>query len=425
MLLRAPIFHTPKNPFYQDHALEVFEDGAIYISEGKIADLGDYNDVRRRHPDSPSRDLRDGVILPGFIDTHIHFPQVRVMGGLGMTLLEWLEHNTLPEEAKMSDYPYASSVAQEFLHNLLINGTTTALVFGCHFETGQRAFFEAAKASKLRIISGMVLSDRMLLESLHQTPQAAYQASKELIREFHQKDRLLYAVTPRFSLSASEAILEVCQSLHEEHQALRFTSHINENDREIATVKELFPWARDYLDTYERFGLVHEHSVFAHNVHPHEDELRRLSAAKAAVSHCPCSNAALGSGIFPMLRHVKARVKFSLGTDVGGGTGFGLAKEALQSYFLQHLSVEGYELSPNHLLYLATKAGAEALGLVDVGDLSVGQAADFIYLRPPQGSAFASVLKHAEDSERMLAAIFTLTSAESVAEVWVGGARLH
>ncbi len=426
MLLRSPILHTPRNPFKSADALETFSDGGLLVQNGQIIALGNFADIQAAYPNVKVQDLRGGVLLPGFIDTHIHYPQIRVIGGLGMTLLDWLEKNTMPEEVRFADATYARTVAKEFLHGLATHGTTTALVFGCHFAVGQTAFFQEARESALRIISGLVLSDRMLRPEMHQTPEAAYQGSTELIKKFHKLGHLLYAVTPRFSLSASEALLEVCQILQREHSGLRFTSHINENDREIETVKNLFPWSKDYLETYERFDLLHSHSVLAHSVHPTDSELSRMAASKTSASHCPCSNAALGSGIFPMSRHLKHNVHFSLGTDVGGGTGFGLLKEALQAYMLQRLAPDGTMLTPAHMLYLSTLAGAEALGLeMQTGDLSIGKAADMVYLRPPEKSPLEAVMKHSSSPERMLAGIFALGGHESVAQVWVAGQSVY
>lgn len=426
VLLRSTILHTPHNPFKQDKALETFDDGGLLIEGQLIRAIGPFTQIRAAQPEAEVRDLRGGVLLPGLIDTHVHYPQVRVIGGLGIPLLEWLDKNTLPEEARFGDPTYARTVAQEFIHALASHGTTTALVFGCHFASGQAELFKEAEQRGLRVISGMVLSDRMLRPELHQAPEEAHADCTDLIRRFHGKGHLLYAVTPRFSLSASEALLEVCQTLQQEHQGLRFTSHINENDREIATVRELFPWASDYLHTYERFDLVHRHSVLAHNLHPSDSELHRMAAVGASASHCPCSNAALGSGFFPMLRHLKAGVHFALGTDVGGGTGFGMLKEGLQSFFLQSLMQGGCKLTAAHLLYLATRAGAEALGLEDqTGDLSVGKSADLVYLRPPKGSAFAAMLEHCDSPGRALSGIFALAGAESMAEVQVAGQKVY
>jgi guanine deaminase len=237
---------------------------------------------------------------------------------------------------------------------------------------------------------------------------------------------MLYAVTPRFALSTSEAMLEVCQTLLREHEGLLVQTHLNENPEEIAEVRRQFPHARDYLAIYEQFGLSGPNAVMAHDVHPTDSELNRLAMSGATVAHCPCSNAALGSGVFPLRRHIKAGVRCALGTDVGGGIGFGLLKEGLQAYMLQRVIPDGMLLNSSHLLYLATRAGAEALGLSgETGDFNIGKSADFVYLKPPTNSQLAAVREREQSMESLLAVIFTLAGAESVCEVRVEGSVVY
>jgi guanine deaminase len=410
-LLRAAVAHTPAGE------LVYHEDGGLAIREGRVVACGDFTRVRRDHPDAPVTDLRGGFLLPGFVDTHVHFPQLRVTGGLGRELLDWLEHYSLPEEARMADAGHAARIAKGFALALASHGTTAAMVFGAHFADATAALFEAAGG--LRIVSGLVLSDRLLRPELHQTPEVAYRHSTGLIRRYHGRGRLLYAVTPRFAVSTSEAMLEVCQSLMREHEGVRVQSHLNENAREIAEAARLFPWARDYFGVYERYGLCGDRAVMAHDVHPTATELERLAGTKTSVAHCPCSNAALGSGIFPMRRHLEAGVHFALGTDVGAGTGFGMPKEALQAYLMQRLAPEGVLLDPGQMLYRMTLAGAGALGLAaETGSFEPGKAADFVYLHAPAGSPLAFAL---EERENPLGALLTQAGAESVQEVRVEG----
>jgi guanine deaminase len=324
----------------------------------------------------------------------------------------------------MSDVAYACDTARRFVRSLASHGTTTALVFGSHFKAATAALFRAAQRSGLRIVSGQVVADRALRPELHQSPADAYRDCTELIREFHRRGRLLFAVTPRFAVSASEAMLEMCQTLLRENEDVRFQTHINENERERDEVARLFPWAKDYLAVYERFSLARPAAVMAHNVHTSDSELERLAATGTSIAHCPCSNAMLGSGIFPLRRHIDAGVHCALGTDVGGGTGFGILKEALQAYALQRLASkpEGMLLTPAHLLYLSTRAGAQALHLEhETGDFAAGKSADYIYLRAPEGSPLEAVLERAEGHDRILSALFTLAGAESIADVRVGG----
>jgi guanine deaminase len=221
-------------------------------------------------------------------------------------------------------------------------------------------------------------------------------------------------------------MLEVCQTLLKEHSGVYCQTHINENQLEVAAVAELFPGSSDYLSVYERFGLAGPRTVLAHNVYATESELDRLASHQTAVAHCPCSNAALGSGFFALSRHIDKGITVALGTDVGGGTGFGLLKEGLQSYLLQRLAPSGYPLRAAHMLYLATRAGALALGLeATCGDFTPGKAADFVYLKPPAASPLANVVNHAENTDHVLAALFTLGGSETVQEVRVQGELVY
>jgi len=421
-ILRAAVFHTPKNPFAYADALAAFTDGAVAISAGRIAACGDYIAVRAQYPDAIVRDLRGGCILPGLIDTHVHFPQVRITGGVGYSLMDWLEALALPEEANMADPAHARVVAREFIHGLVCHGTTTALVFGAHFAEATAELFDAAERRGLRVISGLVMSDRLLNPILHQTPEVAYAAAKSLIGRYHGKSRLSYAVIPRFAVSAGEPMLELCQTLLREDPSLTFTTHINENRAEIEEVARLFPGAEDYLAVYEKYDLIGRRSVLAHNVHAGAAEIRRVAARKATVAHCPCSNAALGSGVFPMRRHVEGEARFSLGSDIGAGTGFGILKETLQAYLMQRVAPEPMTLTAAQMLWLATRAGAEALCLEEeTGDFTVGKAADLVLFRPPAGSTLHAVLASLEDPERILGALLTLGGPQCIAEVRVEG----
>ncbi|MFP5283060.1 MAG: guanine deaminase [Actinomycetes bacterium] len=423
-LYRATVMDVPGDPFADDPAksLAVESDGALLVRDGIITGRGSYAGLRREHPDEELVDLRGGVLLPGFVDTHVHYPQVRVIGGLGMPLLDWLDRCALPEEIRLADRSYAEAVAGEFLSGLVSSGTTTALVFGSHFAAAVDALFTAAAQTGLRITAGQVLSDRVLPPALLTTPEQGLSEGLALIARWHGHGSLRYVVTPRFSLSASEPLLEVCEELLRT-PGTRFTTHINENGAEIDQVASYFPARAHYLDTYSHHRLITDRGVLAHNVHATDHELEVMAAEHCWAAHCPTSNAALGSGLFPLRRHVEAGVGVALGSDVGAGTGFCLLKEGLQAYFAQQLlGPVGYPLSPAHLLYLATRAGAQALGLAgQVGDLGVGKQFDATWLRPQPGSTLDVVLGHAEDAGDALAKIFALGTSADVAGVWVDG----
>jgi guanine deaminase len=425
-LVRARLLHTPRDPFTEDDALECFDDGGLAFSGGRILASGAFGDVAAEHPEAEVVDARDAYLLPGFVDSHVHWPQLGVVGTMGLELLEWLKARTLPQEARLADPDYAAALARDFVRGLAANGTTTALVFGAHFPEAQELLFAEAERSGLRIASGLVVSDRDLLPELRRTPDAAYDAGLELAQRWHGRGRLRYAVTPRFSISCSEHMLESCGALASELDGALVTSHVNESADEVQAVADWFPWARDYLETYERHGLVGAATVLAHDVHVSDGELARLAAARASVAHCPSSNAFLGSGIFPMSRHLDHGVRFALGTDVGAGTGLSLLKEGLMAYQAQMLAPHGVRLGPAHLLWLATRAGAVALGLGEsVGDLSPGRDADFVLLRPPAGGTLEATLARSESPDEVLGALITLAREESVAEARVAGAAVY
>lgn len=425
VLYRGTVLDTPESPF-DGGVLRAETDAGLLVSGGAIVARGPFDELRRRHREAEVVDLRGGLLLPGLVDTHVHFPQVRVIGGLGMPLLQWLEQCALPEEARLSDVGYARSVAAEFTAGLVEAGTTSAMVFGSHFASAVDAMFTQAAETGLRVTAGLVVSDRVLRDDLLTTPEQAYDDGRALAERWHGKERLRYAVTPRFSLSCGDGLLASCAALLKDVPGSFFTSHLNENVAEVMAVGELFDGAIDYLDTYDRQGLVGRRSILAHNVHPTDRQLALLAGQDATVAHCPSSNSALGSGLFPLRRHHEHGVRVSLGSDVGAGTGFSLLKEGLQAYFVQHLlGDDGLPLTSAHLLHLATAAGADALGLgAEVGDLSVGKQFDAVWLRPDAGSTLDVVLRHAHSEEDALAKAFALGGPADIAGVWVGGRRI-
>jgi len=404
-------------------------DAAVLVEDGLIAYAGPSANAPEPRPEDTVESLGGRTLLPGFIDTHVHYPQLRAIGGLGMPLLDWLDKCALPEESRLADPSYAAGVAQEFVTELVAHGTTTALVFGSHFEPAMDILFTAAQDLGLNLTTGLVLSDRILRPDLLCTPADALTASRGLIDRWHGKGRLRYAVTPRFSLSTTDEMLDVCAELLGPGNGndVWFTTHVNENPAEVATVADLFPGTAHYIDTYHRHGLLTDRSVFAHNVHPTDPELDLMAQAGAWTAHCPTSNSALGSGLFPLRRHVAHGVGVALGSDVGAGTGLYLPKEGLQAYFMQQLlGADGLPLTPVHLLYLATRAGARALGLADrVGDLSVGKDFDAVWLRPDPTTSLAINLRHAVDATDALARMFALSTPADITAVWLRGELAH
>jgi guanine deaminase len=426
-IYRGTVLDTPEDGPLGRTLLQAETDAGLVVVDGQITARGPFAEVSSRHPTHEVVDLREGLVLPGLVDTHVHYPQVRAIGALGMPLLQWLDECALPEEARLAAVDYAREVADEFVQGLVSAGTTTALVFGSHFAPAVDVLFEEVARTGLRVTAGLVASDRGLPDALLTTPDVFYEEAMALAGRWHRVGRARYVVTPRFSYSASDAMLDACGSVLKDVDGSWFTSHVNESTAEVAEVAKLFAGAEHYVDTYDRHGLVGPRTVLAHNVHATEPELGLLGAEGAAVAHCPTSNSALGSGLFPMRRHLDHDVRVALGSDVGAGTGFSIFKEALQAYFVQHLlGPDGVPLRAADLLHLATRSGALALGLGDqVGDLGVGRQFDAVWVRPVAGDPLDVGLRHAASPEDALAKTFALAASADLAGVWVGGDRIR
>ncbi len=404
--------------------LRAHPDGGVVVEAGRILAVGGFDPIRERYAEAKVADHSGSWVLPGFVDTHVHLPQLKVLGALGRTLLDWLSKDALPEELRWADTAYARAGSRQFLKRLLRNGTTSCLAFGAHQASAMEIFFEEAAASQLRVTSGLVLADTVLPEGLLTTPERAYRESLDLIRSWHGKGKLRYAVTPRFTVSATSELLATCGRLLSVADDLYFTTHLNEMKDEIDAVLQANPAADDYLETYEVHGLVNSRSLFAHNVHPTDSELARLSAAGASVCHCPGSNLFLGSGLFPLSRHVGHGVRVALGTDVGAGPGYSLLGEALHAHMHQMLLQDGLRPTPAQLLHLATRAGALALGLEEVGVFEPGLLFDAVVITPPAGSTLEARLASASSADEALAALITLAREDAVSHVFVEGEQL-
>jgi guanine deaminase len=383
--IRGAFLDFVDDPFYGSEleSVRYIADGLLVVEDGAIKAFGTYEDLHLQYANIPTTAYPGKLIMPGFIDTHIHYPQLEMIAAYGEQLLEWLNKYTFPTEGKFQDQAYAQKIASLFLDELLRNGTTTALVFATVYPQSVDAFFEEAQRRNLRMISGKVLMDRHAPKNLTDTPERAYEESKKLIQKWHKNGRLLYAITPRFAITSTEEQLRLAGKLLQEFPDVYLHTHLSENLKEIAWVAELFPESQGYLDVYDRAGLVGKTSVFAHGVHLTDAEFQRLSEAKAAISFCPTSNLFLGSGLFKLHRAKSSihPIKVGLGTDVGAGTSFSILQTASEAYKVAQLQQES--LSAFKALFLATLGGARALSLEDkLGNFDPGKEADFIVLDP-------------------------------------------
>jgi guanine deaminase len=371
------------DPFYcvESESVRYIPDGLLILENGKIKELGAYDILKDQYAALPIISYAGRLIMPGFIDTHIHFPQTEIIAAYGEQLLEWLNQYVFPTEGKFNNKAYAQKIASFFLDELLKNGTTTALVFTTVFPASTDAFFEEASRRNLKMIAGKVMMDRHAPDSLTDTAETSYQDSKALIQKWHKNGRLLYAVTPRFAITSTNEQLHLAGKLLDEFPDVYLHTHISENVNEVAWVKELFPESSGYLDAYDQAGLVRNRSVFAHGIHLTDEELKRLSEAESAIAFCPTSNLFLGSGLFRIeqAKSTEHPVKVGLGTDVGAGTSFSLLQTASEAYKVAQLRQQ--KLSAFQALFLATLGGARALSLEDtIGNFDPGKEADFIVL---------------------------------------------
>jgi guanine deaminase len=423
---RASIFHFLDDPdIAGTKAWAYFDDGGLVLEDGLVADVGPWGDIEKRLAAGTAvTHHRSGLIMPGFIDTHIHYPQLDMIGSPSSDLMSWLTTHTYPSEARFADPAVARDTASFFVEELLRNGTTTALVFATVHRASVDALFEAALARNMRLIAGKVLMDRHAPPELCETPEQGDAESRSLIAKWQGKGRLDYAITPRFAVTSSERQLALTSKLLSDHPSAYLQTHISESAAEIAEVRRLFPDCADYLAVFEKYALVTEQSLFAHAIHLSESEWQRLGAKRAAVAFCPTSNLFLGSGLFDLRAAEAAHVKVGLATDVGGGTSFSMFETMNEGHKVCQLRHQ--PIDPLKLLYLATLGGARALRLdTKIGNLAVGKEADFLVLDLAATPLIARRLAKTMPIKDRLFALSVLGDDRVVAETYIAGALAY
>ena len=423
--LRASILHCLADPGDEssESAYEYFDDGLLLVDDGHVVAAGDaahlLGDLTA---DAELVDYAGKLIVPGFIDCHVHFPQLDIIGSYGAQLLDWLNQYAFPAEAKFADLEYAREVAGVFIDELLANGTTTALVFGTVHAHSADAIFEAAETKGMRLVAGKVLMDSNCPAELRDDAETGYTESKALIERWHGKGRLGYAITPRFALTSSAEQLAAAGRLANEYPDVWVHTHLAENMDEVEEIAKLFPDSRSYLDVYKEHGLLRERSVFAHCLHMDDEDRANMSAHGGAAAFCPTSNLFLGSGLFDLPAIRAAGIRCGLGTDVGGGTSLSLLRTASEAYKVLHL--QEHALPATRALYLATLGAAEALYLDDkIGNFESGKEADFVVLDFEGSSLTARRTAAAATIEEKLFALMTLADDRNIAATYVNGER--
>jgi len=400
---------------------EYFADGLLVIENGFVHSVGSTEELLKTLPQNTRITKHPNcLITPGFVDTHVHYPQCEIIASYGKQLLEWLETYTFPAEKKFEDPEYASKIASFFLDQLLNNGTTTALVFGTVHPQSVDALFIEAQQRNLRMICGKVMMDRNAPDALLDTPETSYSESKALIEKWHNKERLRYAVTPRFAPTSTPEQLAQAGRLLQEYPDVHFQTHISENKKECDWVAELFPERKNYLDVYDHYNLLGKRSVFAHGIHLDDSEWQRLAETDSAIAFCPCSNLFIGSGLFNLYKANHYGVKTGLGTDVAGGDSFSILKTINEAYKIQQL--QGNSLSAFESLYMATLGGAKALDLHDkIGNFETGKEADFVVLDYHATDLMKFKLEQCDSMHERLFSLLMLADDRAVKQTYILG----
>ncbi|MBS0524212.1 MAG: guanine deaminase [Proteobacteria bacterium] len=435
-----------KHPGRERDAARFHADGLMVIEDGRIADFGAFDEVSRRHRALELTHLEDRLILPGFIDGHVHFPQARVVGAFGEQLLSWLQVWVFPEELKYKDRAYASEAAMRFFDNLLAGGTTTCQAFTSSSPVSAEALFDEARRRNMRLISGLTGVDRHAPADYANTPEEFYRESKRLIGRYHKQGRGLYAITPRYALGSSPELMQACRRLKQEHPDCWVNTHISETRDEVSAVRKENPDCADYLAVYEKYGLVGPRFSGGHGIWLSDDEFARFASRGAAVVFCPCSNLFLGSGLFRIGRATdpRQRVRLAWGSDIGAGNRFSMLGALDEGYKIGMLNnasladaaeAERNKISPYRGFWSITLGGAEALYIDDlVGNFQAGKEADFVALDWKAGQkslAWRQSLVTAgrpqtmEQAADLLFGVMMVGDDRAVAETWVMGQRLY
>ena len=422
--IRAGLLSFAGDPF-QDGAAAVRHesDAIVAMADGRIVDCGAAADVARRlPPGTPVTRYADALVTAGFLDAHVHYPQLQLIGAGGKPLLEWLTAYTFPLEARFADIDYARPVAARYLDENLRNGITTAAVFGTVHAASVDALFEEAQRRGLRMIAGKVLMDRNAPAELLDTAQRGYDDSKALIERWHRRNRLAYAITPRFAATSTPAQLEAASALWHETPGAYLHSHVAENAAEVEWIASLYPAHERYLDVYAHFGLLGRRAIYAHGIHLDDVDFQRLHDTQTALAHCPTSNNFLGSGRFSLHRARDARrpVRVALATDLGGGTSFSMLRTMQAASEVAHLG--GHPLAPSCAWWLATRGAAEALDIGEhVGTVEPGRDADLVVVDLRSTPLIDFRMRHVDDLDEALAVQFALGDDRAIRATYVAG----
>jgi guanine deaminase len=424
--IRGPVLTYTGDAFRDglESTMRYEPDAIVAMAGGKITHFGPASEVRAQLPERTvvKEYGRDTVIMAGFIDCHVHYPQTQIIGANGEQLIDWLNKYTFIAEQQFADTVHAREVAGVFLDECLRAGTTSAAVYCTVYPQSVDAFFEESEKRGMRMIAGKVLMDRNAPEALRDTAQRGYDESKALIRKWHGKGRHLYAVTPRFAASSTPEQMEMAGALWREHPGTYLQSHVSENRDEISWVKDLYPERSGYLDIYDHYRQLGPRSIYGHGIWLTEPELKRCHETGTAIAHCPTSNQFLGSGLFNAANAMNPGrpVRVGLATDIGAGTSFSMLQTLNEAYKVAQLG--GNAMSAGHAFYLATRGTARALYLEDkIGSIAAGMEADVIVLDLKSTPLIEFRVRYCRDIHEVLFIQMTMGDDRAVLATFVAG----
>ncbi|GGE41219.1 guanine deaminase [Primorskyibacter flagellatus] len=421
-LLTGRVLRTLASPFDTppEEALRIETDWGLIVERGQISAIGPAADLRRDWPGTTEIVYGSDLICPGFVDAHVHYPQTAIIASWGKRLIDWLNSYTFPEEMRFADPAYAAEVAARYLDLTAAHGTTTVCSFCTIHPASVDALMAEAQRRGQRIVAGKTCMDRNAPDGLQDTAQSGYDDSKALLETWHGVDRLSYAITPRFSPTSTPDQMAAMGALWAEHPDCLMQTHLSEQTDEIAWVRSLYPQARDYLDTYERHGLLGPNGLYGHAIHLEQRERDRLRATGAALVHCPTSNTFIGSGLFDMAGLMAEGQRIGLATDTGGGSSFSMLRTMAAAYEIGQL--RGTPLHAAQLIWLATAGSAGALRMGDrIGSLTQGAEADLVVLDLASTAAIAQRVARAEDAWEELFATIMMGDDRAVRATWISG----
>lgn len=421
-LIKGHILRFKANPFENpiEDAVILESTGAILLRGDKIAKIGQFSDLSTLYPQAHVVDYGDKIVMAGFVDAHVHYPQTGIIASWGKRLIDWLNSYTFPEEMRFGELGYAQDISKAYLDFITAHGTTTVASYCTIHPQSVDAFFTEAQARNMCVVAGKTCMDRNAPEGLRDTAQSAYDDSAALLGKWHKQDRLHYAITPRFSPTSTPEQLEAMGALWDANPTCLMQTHLSEQIDEIAWVKELFPDARDYLDTYEQFGLLGERGLYGHAIHLEPREKDRLKETGAGLVHCPTSNKFIGSGLFQTAALAQAGHRIGLATDTGGGSSFSMLRTMAAAYEIGQLNHT--PLHAAQLLWLATVGSAQTLHLEhEIGNIREGHFADLVVLDLGSTPEIKQRSMRANDLWEAIFPTIMMGDDRAIHDVWIAG----